>query len=99
VALGLLFGVGVGRLMDSLFVDVGAFDAALLPALLDLLERRGFRLATLDEAQSDTAYAGDLDQAFPQGATLLQQAMEARRLTPPARAADDTTARLEGLCR
>jgi predicted permease len=37
VALGLLFGVGVGRLMDSLFVDVGAFDAAtfvIAPLLL-----------------------------------------------------------------
>ena len=37
VALGLVFGVGMGRLMDSLFVDVGAFDAAtfvIAPLLL-----------------------------------------------------------------
>lgn len=37
VAVGLLLGIGMGRLMDSLFVEVGAFDAAtftLTPALL-----------------------------------------------------------------
>jgi predicted permease len=37
VALGLLFGLGVGKVMDSIFVDVGAFDAAtflLAPLLL-----------------------------------------------------------------
>jgi predicted permease len=37
VALGLLFGVGVGQVMDSIFVEVGAFDPAtfiLAPLLL-----------------------------------------------------------------
>ena len=37
VALGLLFGVGVGRLMDSIFVDVSAFDGTtfvIAPLLL-----------------------------------------------------------------
>ena len=81
-----------------MLLHVGGFQTVMLPKLLDLLERRGFQLVSLEEAQKDPAYAIDPDVALPYGATLLQQMVVARSL--PARPpSDEALVRLAGLCR
>ena len=81
-----------------MLLHIGGFTAAMLPSLLEVLEQRGTELVTLEEAQSDPAYAIDPDLASPWGGTLLQQMMDAKGITP-AVAPDDALARLDGLCR
>ena len=56
----------------------------MLPRLLDLLKRQGFKLVTLPEAEKDSAYKSDPDVALKDGGTLLDQMMEARHLSFPA---------------
>ncbi len=70
----------------------------MLPRLLDLLDQRGFQLVTLPEAQSDPAYAIDPDVPFPGGATLLDQMKRVRQIQEPDGPADDTLAKVSGLC-
>jgi peptidoglycan/xylan/chitin deacetylase (PgdA/CDA1 family) len=82
----------------GMVLHVGGFETVMLPRLLELLEQRGFRLATLEEAQSDAAYAIDPDLPSPSGATLLQQMMAAKRIPPPT-TSDDELGRLAELCR
>ena len=81
-----------------MLLHIGGFQTVMLPQLLDLLERRGFRLVTLGEAQSDPIYAVDPDQALPGGATLLDQ-MRVAKAIPDTRVPDDTFARLSAACR
>ena len=90
-----IYGRDIAHVM---LLHIGGFQTVMLPALLELLEQKGFRLVTLPEAQSDPVYAVDPDQALPTGVTLLDQMMVARRIQPPA-TADDTLTRLAGLCR
>lgn len=81
-----------------MLLHVGAFEIVMLPRLLDLLERRGFDLVTLEEAQSDPAYAIDPGQAREGGATLLHQMLAAKGLPPPPRS-DSPFEKVTGLCR
>ena len=67
-----------------LLLHLGAFSAAILPDLLELLQREGFTLATLEQVESDPAYASDPDAASKYGGTLLEQWMDARSLVYPA---------------
>jgi peptidoglycan/xylan/chitin deacetylase (PgdA/CDA1 family) len=81
-----------------MLLHVGAFQAVMLGRLLEILEARGFALVTLEEAQSDPAYAIDPDRPAAVGTTLLQQIADAKGValqSPP----DDTFARLGALCR
>jgi peptidoglycan/xylan/chitin deacetylase (PgdA/CDA1 family) len=90
-----VFGRDIPHVM---LLHAGAFQAKMLPALLELLEARGFRFITLQHAQADGAYAMDPGQPFPSGATWLDQMAAARGLKPRP-AADDTMARLSAICR
>jgi peptidoglycan-N-acetylglucosamine deacetylase len=81
-----------------LLLHIGAFETVMLPRLLDLLDKRGFQLVTLPEAQSDPAYAIDPDVPFPGGATLLDQMKRVRQIQEPDGPADDTLAKVGGLC-
>jgi len=90
-----LYGRDISHVM---LLHVGAFNTVMLPPLLELLAKRGFELVTLEEAQSDPAYAEELDVAMPGGATLLDQATAAKHATPPPRA-ELPVGRLAGLCR
>jgi hypothetical protein len=47
------------------------------------LNKRGFRLVTLEEAQSDPAYNTDPDAGSKYGGTLLEQIMDARQIKFP----------------
>ena len=91
----LVYGRDIAHVM---VLHNGAFETVMLPELLRLLDERGFALVTLEQAESDPAYAIDPNQAFPTGATLLGQMAAAKGISLPA-AADDTLARLAGLCR
>lgn len=90
-----MFGRDIAHVM---LLHAGAFQAAMLPRLLDLLEGRGFRFVTLQEAQSDPAYRVDPNRAFPAGATWLDQMMAVKGIARPP-AADDTMELLAALCR
>jgi hypothetical protein len=63
-----------------------------------LLKERGFKLITLPEAESDSAYATDPDIPSNWGGTFLQQMMIAKHIPFPA-GSEDRLARIDTLCR
>jgi peptidoglycan/xylan/chitin deacetylase (PgdA/CDA1 family) len=66
-----------------LLLHLGAFSSTILPEVLDLLEKKGFTLVTLEEAESDPAYETDPDAGSKYGGTLLDQWMDARKIKYP----------------
>jgi len=66
-----------------LLLHLGAFSSAILPEALDLLEKKGFTLETLEEAESDPAYETDPDAGSKYGGTLLEEWMDARKIKYP----------------
>jgi peptidoglycan-N-acetylglucosamine deacetylase len=66
-----------------LLLHLGAFSSTILPDALDLLEKKGFTLVTLQEAESDPAYESDPDAGSKYGGTLLDQWMDARQIKYP----------------
>lgn len=71
------------KISHVVLLHLGAFSAPILPDLLDLLSKKGFRLVTLEEAQKDAAYAADPDAALKRGGTLLEQWVEGHQLPFP----------------
>ncbi|HKT88215.1 MAG TPA: polysaccharide deacetylase family protein [Candidatus Sulfotelmatobacter sp.] len=67
-----------------LLLHLGAFSSTILPDVFDLLKKKGFRMVTLEEAESDPAYEGDPDVGSKYGGTLLEQWMEAKKIKFPA---------------
>lgn len=67
-----------------LLLHLGAFSSTILPDAFDLLEKKGFKPVTLEEAESDPAYQGDPDVGSQYGGTLLELWMEARKIKFPA---------------
>jgi peptidoglycan/xylan/chitin deacetylase (PgdA/CDA1 family) len=67
-----------------LLLHLGAFSSTILPDVLDMLEKKGFTLVTLEEAESDPVYEGDPDAGLAHGGTLLEQWMDARKTKYPA---------------
>jgi len=61
-----------------------AFTALMLPDLIDLLQKQGFRFAALAEVEQDPAYIQDPDVAAKFGGTLLDQFIKARHLQYPS---------------
>lgn len=68
-----------------LLMHVGAFDARMLPRLLDLYRGKGFTFITLKEAENDPFYASSIDPSLPDQPDTLEGAMNARHLPLPAR--------------
>ena len=66
-----------------LLLHIGAFDAVMLPQLLDFMKNQGFKFVTLEQAGKDRAYKVDPDMALKDGGTLLEQMMEAKQITFP----------------
>ena len=81
-----------------LLMHVGAFDAEMLPRLLEQMKRQGFRFVSLEEAESDPAYQIDPDIPLNDGYTLLDQIVEARHLTTPPHA-EKPMKELREICR
>ena len=80
-----------------LLLHLGAFSSNILPDLLELLSSKGFKLVTLEQAQSDPAYAGDPDGASRYGGSLLEQWMDVRALKYPT-VAKKPYAELAAIC-
>ncbi len=68
-----------------LLLHVSGFEGRMLPRLLDLYKREGFRFVSLDEAQSDPAYADQMNPALPPEPQGLERKAPARGITLPAR--------------
>ena len=81
-----------------MLLHLGAFDATMLPNLMELLKQSGFALVTLEEAESDPAYKTDPNLPLKWGGTLLEQMMMAKHLrTPPH--AEKPLKELDSVCR
>jgi peptidoglycan/xylan/chitin deacetylase (PgdA/CDA1 family) len=66
-----------------LLMHVGAFDAHMLPSLIQLYQSRGVTFVSLEEAEKDPFYANDLDLSLPGSPDNLEGAMAARGLPFP----------------
>ena len=55
-----------------LLMHVGAFDARMLPRLLELYRSRDFAFVTLQQAESDDFYRQDTDLNLPPGPDMLE---------------------------
>jgi len=89
-----LYGRNIKHVM---LLHVGAFQPVMLPYLFELLERRGYEIVTLEEAQSDPAYSVDPEVTLPHGASYLDQ-MNIREDLPPMRYDAEGMRRLEEVC-
>ena len=69
---------------NVMLLHATAFTTLMLPDLVDLLRKQGFRFATLPEVEQDAAYAQDPDAALQYGGTLPDQFMDSRRLPYPS---------------
>jgi len=65
-----------------LLMHVGAFDAHMLPRLLAQYRKEGFRFVSLPMAESDPAYAADVNPALPPAPTLDQRARDTGKPLP-----------------
>jgi peptidoglycan/xylan/chitin deacetylase (PgdA/CDA1 family) len=80
-----------------LLMHVGAFDAEMLPQLLQLYRAKGLQFVTLPEAESDEFYRSAADLTLAPDPETLEDAIEARQLPLPART--DFRTKLDSLCR
>jgi peptidoglycan-N-acetylglucosamine deacetylase len=81
-----------------LLLHLGAFSSTILPDALELLKKKGFKLVTLEEAESDPAYESDPDAGLRDAGTLLDQFMQVRQIKYPERA-EKPYKELESVCR
>jgi peptidoglycan/xylan/chitin deacetylase (PgdA/CDA1 family) len=79
-------------------LHLGSFSATILPELFKLLEREGFEIVTLEEAQSDPAYDSDPDIGEPNGSTLTELMMRAKNIPWPEGLADKPREQLKTIC-
>jgi peptidoglycan/xylan/chitin deacetylase (PgdA/CDA1 family) len=63
-----------------LLMHLGAFDARMLPQLIELFRQRGFTFTTLPRAMEDPVYREDPDMALKYGGAFTEQMMAARHL-------------------
>jgi peptidoglycan-N-acetylglucosamine deacetylase len=80
-----------------LLLHLGGFTRTILPDALDLLKSKGFKLVTLEEAESDAAYETDPDVGMHDAGTLLDQMMLVKQITYPAHAEKPYKA-IEAVC-
>jgi peptidoglycan-N-acetylglucosamine deacetylase len=69
-----------------LLMHLGAFSSEIFPDVLDLLQKKGFKLVTLEEAESDPAYEGDPDAGLHDAGTFLDQWMQVKEVKYPEHA-------------
>jgi len=68
---------------NVLLLHATAFTTLMLPDLVELLRKDGFRFAALAEVEQDPAYALDPDAALKNGGTLPDQFMDSHKLPYP----------------
>jgi hypothetical protein len=66
-----------------LLMHVGAFDARMLPRLLNLYREKGFSFISLDQAEKDPFYKAAVNPSLPRQAFSLEGAMQERGLALP----------------
>jgi peptidoglycan-N-acetylglucosamine deacetylase len=79
----LIYGHDINHVLP---LHLGAFSSAILPEALDLLKKKGFKLVTLEEAESDAAYEGDPDVGLHDAGTFLDQWMQVKQIKVPEHA-------------
>jgi peptidoglycan-N-acetylglucosamine deacetylase len=90
-----VFGRDIHHVM---LLHLGSFSSVILPDLFKLLDEEGFDIVTLEEAQQDPAYDYDPDVASPNGGTLIELAMESKKIPWPANAPKFDRQRLNTIC-
>jgi peptidoglycan/xylan/chitin deacetylase (PgdA/CDA1 family) len=80
-----------------LLMHIGAFDAEMLPRLLDLYRSKGVQFVTLEEAERDEFYLPQTDLHQPPSPSTLEGALAERHLPFPAHTAP--APQLDSLCR
>lgn len=55
----------------------------VFPDALDLLQKKGFKVVTLEEAESDPVYEGDPNAGSKYGGTLLEEWMDVKKIKYP----------------
>jgi peptidoglycan/xylan/chitin deacetylase (PgdA/CDA1 family) len=80
-----------------LLMHLGAFSSTILPDALDLLKKKGFKLVTLEEAESDAVYEGDPDVGLHDAGTFLDQWMQMKQIKYPEHA-EKPYKELEAVC-
>jgi len=91
----LLFGRDVKHVM---LLHLGAFETEMLPQLLDLLQKRHFKIVTLEKAQSDPIYKLNPEGLTSWGGPIIEQLAEARKVKlPPVQEWPEQ--KLEELCK
>jgi len=90
----LIYGRDIKHVM---LLHIGGFETVMLPHLLDLLGQRGFKLITLQEAESDPAYAISPELSVWNG-TFLEQMRAAKRL-PVVTHPPDMSSKIAAVCR
>jgi len=80
-----------------LLMHVGAFDARMLPRLLDLYRSKCFSFITLKDAENDPFYASSIDPSLPNQPDTLEGAMVARGI--PFAPYPKVSVDLNSLCR
>jgi peptidoglycan/xylan/chitin deacetylase (PgdA/CDA1 family) len=80
-----------------LLMHVGAFDARMLPELLQLYRAKGVKFISLPNALSDPAYRDDPDIGEPSGGAFLELMMQEKKLKFPANS--KPYKELEAMCR
>jgi peptidoglycan/xylan/chitin deacetylase (PgdA/CDA1 family) len=80
-----------------LLMHIGAFDARMLPRLLDLYRSEGFRFVSLAEAERDPFYREAMQPSLPAAPQGLEGRAAERRLPLPPRTSP--AAMLDKLCR
>lgn len=66
-----------------LLMHVGAFDARMLPRLIEVYQDKGFSFITLQQAESDPFYKQEIDPSLPAAPDSLEGAMAARGMHLP----------------
>jgi peptidoglycan/xylan/chitin deacetylase (PgdA/CDA1 family) len=81
-----------------MLLHLGSFSATILPDLFKLLDREGFDIVTLEEAQSDPIYQSDPDIGEPNGGTLTELMMQAKGIAWPQAMAPKPREKLGTIC-
>jgi peptidoglycan/xylan/chitin deacetylase (PgdA/CDA1 family) len=80
-----------------LVMHLGAFDARMLPRLLAMYQAKGVTFVSLQDAERDPFYAGDVDPSLPAGPVDLEQAMVAKGVSYVER--NENVLPFETMCR
>lgn len=82
-----------------LLLHLGAFSSTILPHVFDMLQEKGLRLITLEDAQNDPAYQIDPDAPTSRlGDSLIEQMMNVNKLPYP-KLPPKPFKELENICR